>query len=1433
MSDPLPGDRLAGERARALHFALEQWRAVYVLVVVLLLAGVFVALNLPEQIYPTLSYSRVLVVAQDGDVAPTLLQSSITRPLEQQLASVLGVRAIDANSTQGTSTIALAFDAHVVDINVALQRVSAAISSLQVSLPKGTSLTIQEVDPSLYPVVGYALRSDRLSPMQLREAAQYQIRPQLLGLPGVSLVGISGGDNREYLVSVDPRRLAARHLTVDQLTTAIAETNTVTSVGHTDNQYVRSTILAMGQAHTANDIANIVIATADGTPITVGSVAAVVETTAPALSSASSNGKPAVIVNVFAQHGASFVGVARTADAAMRAITANTSDIHATRFWNQGTLVAGAIASLRDAILIGLALSTLVLYSFLRNWASTIVAAVVIPATIVITFAALGPLGQSLNLMTLGGLAIGVGLIIDDAIVVVENIYRHLDLGDLGRQAIVAATAEIAVPMISSTLTTIVVFAPLALVSGVPGAFFRALSIALAVALGISLLLALLVTPNVAARFLRRPARRHDAFFTGIQQRYERGLRFALERRAIVLGCAAAILAATVVIGTHLGTDFLPTLDEGAFELEFRLPAGTSLAETRRVAGQIEDIVRSDPGVASEATLVGLTFAATDTPGGVNTGILRATLERIDKRASIDVVMQRIGDRLHTVAPIVQFSTKQLLADMLNELSNTAAPIEIRVFGPEQTTLVPIATAVAARIARVPGISGAFSGVILHNPSLVITATTNSGAFGVTPAQLATDEAVAYGGDIVSSVLRAPLTVPIRVRYDLPLDPTIAQVRRAPIVTPSGDIEPIARLATLVQGPPESEINELNGRQYLAVTAQLDGRDLGSVVAGIKHQLASLQLPPGYSIQIAGAYALQNRSFREFAFALVLSIALVFFVMLVQFRSFLQPLAILGTIPLALFGAVLALYVTKISLNVSSLMGLILLVGLVVKNGILLLEYAHRRQEAGENVREALVYAARVRLRPILMTTLTALLGMVPLAFALGNGSALLQPLAVAVIGGLAFSTLFTLVVIPVLYDALCAIGFRGSPAMTVALIVSMTVGLARPALAQTPLTLGEALATAAALTGSASVATSLARRDAVVNEATASASFGLRSSLGIAPKTGAPAESTLTEELTLDVGSRDGRLGVLHAAQALSAQAQATAANARRRTAQGIVAAFFAVATDQAQRSAATANADLAARSLSAALERHRVGVAPLVDVERARAALATARADVASAEPALANDRATFAALIDRPTVEAVVAPEIFAAPDRATVTALALRTNPDVATARTTLQAAEAALLLARGQLHSSFVVGAGLQVTHQGAQTAVGPALEVGIATPLTRSLGRAGATSAEASAIAARAALVQSERDATQAALRVRAQALSLAERIEPLRGAMDAALDVARAELAGYRLGAVTSSDVVLAQTQLATARNALALAIVQAAQASVTLQLDMGALDR
>ncbi len=998
---------------------LEQWRAVYLIVAVVFAIGLVALARLPEAVYPPLTFSRILITAENGDLSPVLVRASISRPIEDQVRSVVGVTGVESTSAQGIAAISATFDPKAASPDVALQRVTAAIATVRAELPAETSIAIQQVDPSLAPDTGIGLSSPTLDAMALRELAQNELRPLVAAVPGVAGVTILAGDVREYLVALDPQRLAAHGIALETVTTALAESNRVESLGHSDTDAVRATLLASGEAHDAAGLARVPLGAPHGVPLTVGDVARVIEAPGPALWSGRTDGHAAVIVDVLTQHGSSVVDVTRDVRAAIARFAAVHAELRIDTFWNQALLVSDAVANLRDAILIGLALSTVVLYFFLRNWASTLVAAVVVPLTIVMTFAVMSALHQGLNLMTLGGLAVGVGLIIDDAIVVVENIYRHLARGEAGGATIAQAVSEIAVPMTSSTFTTIVVFVPLALLSGVTGAFFTALAVTVSIALAISLVLALVLTPTIALQALRVRPNDRNAFVAWTQARYEPLLRAVLAHRVVVLATGAALLAATVAIATNLATDFLPALDEGAFELHFALPAGATFAESARIGKQIENVVREDPAVADEATLVGLSLSALDISSGVNTGVVRATLVPRASRASIDDVMDRIERRIRALAPSAHVNASQLLADMLSDLSSTPAPIEIRLFGPEQSVLVPLAREVADRIGDVRGVRGAQSGAVFHDPSYVLRATPEAAAFGFSPAQLTSAERAAIGGTVVTSVLSGPLAIPVRVRYDAPASQSIDGILALPLVAPNGAVEPLGSLATLARGTPQSEIEERDGRQYLPVTAQLGERDLGATIGDIKDRLHGLALPAGYSYEIAGAYALQHTSFDEFAIAIAISVLLVFLIMLVQFRSFAQPLAIVITVPLALFGAVGTLWLTRISLNVFSLMGIILLVGLVVKNGILLLEYAHRRERVGDDVVTALVYAGRVRLRPILMTTLTALLGMLPLAFALGTGSELLQPLAVAVLGGLTFSTAFTLLVIPVVYASL------------------------------------------------------------------------------------------------------------------------------------------------------------------------------------------------------------------------------------------------------------------------------------------------------------------------------------------------------------------------------------------------------------------------------
>ncbi|MBV8116738.1 MAG: efflux RND transporter permease subunit [Candidatus Eremiobacteraeota bacterium] len=690
-------------------------------------------------------------------------------------------------------------------------------------------------------------------------------------------------------------------------------------------------------------------------------------------------------------------------------------------YWDATDLIVASQESLRDAILVGAVLALAVIFFFLRNLRMTLVAAIVIPAAMAIAIAALAAFGETLNIMSVGGLAIAVGLIIDDAIVVIEGIARTLrESPELPlRDAVIATMRRLIPPMTASTLTAVVVFVPLSLLGGVSGAFFRALALTLTCALLVSLALALFVTP-ILFRVLLGRATPHDEnpAVARALDRYEPVLRWALARRGSVYALAAGVLVLTVALVAVLPSDFLPQLDEGEFEIDYQMPVGTTLDASDAAATRMERVVTSDPAVAAEGRFTGIdTNGFSPTP--VRSGILRVKLKPPRVRDGFEQVADRLRDRLAAAVPSAQIAVHQILEDAINDVSGMPSPIEIVVSGNDQATLIAIATRIADGISSVPGIADPYSGVAQDDPTQRVTPDLNRMVRnGGDSATLADALAARTQGTIATSLTSAAMLVPVRV--------TVAGSDAATGGTPqrvslsSGTLA-LSQLAATNVDRTSTDVTQINGRRAIIVTANTRGANLSATIASVRSSIARAALPPGYTAEIAGAYQAQQDSFRQFAAVIAIAILLVFFVMLAAFGSFRQPLVILAAVPLAPIGVALGLTVTRTAFNVSSFMGLLLLVGLVVKNGILLIDATNRNRLAGMDVTAALVHGARERLRPILMTTLAAIFGLLPLAFGIGAGAAMERPLAIAVVGGLSTATLFTLVLIPVLYAALCA----------------------------------------------------------------------------------------------------------------------------------------------------------------------------------------------------------------------------------------------------------------------------------------------------------------------------------------------------------------------------------------------------------------------------
>jgi CzcA family heavy metal efflux pump len=991
-------------------------KAIALAVALAVVAGTIAWLSLPRGLYPELSFPRVAVVATLPDATSEMVLLNVTRPLEEALAPLLGVRRVRSKTIRGAVEIDLQFDPES-DMVLSLQLVQARLAEARGELPDHTQLVAERVTPTSFPI--FTINVDgALPPARLRDVALYQVRPALSRVPGVGPITVTAGAEREWEVIVDPARAEAAGLTVDEIARRVAETNKLTTVGRVDRAYRRYTILLRGDAPQPSALADLVVGGSERAPVRLGDVARIDEGQAdPRLVVRSSRGHAAVL-NIARRVGGDVIALDHGIERALAQLEHELpTGVTLTPVYQQASLIEAATGAVRDAILVGAALSALVLLAFLRSGRATLIAALAIPSSLLAACAVIWVCHGSLNLMSLGGLAIAVGLVIDDAVVVVEIIHRELAAGRSPSEAAEVGVTQLAGPVISSTVTTVVVFTPLAFLSGVVGAFFAALSLALAAAVLASLVIALTVIPLLSSRLLHKVEHAQPGWDERLSTRYASGLRRALRRPAIVVAIAVAVVAGGALAGLSVETGFLPEFDEGAYVLDYFTPIGTSLAEADQLATGIDDILRADPDVEAFTRRLGAELGpprATET----SRGDFMVRLHK--KHRPMEELMSEQRQLVAAKLPGVRVELLQLLQDMLGDLEGNPEPIELKLFGEDHAELRRQAKRVAEAIRDITGLTDLFDGQVACSPERVVRIDPVAvGRVGLTTDAVAAQLSAALLGAEATPLPEHDRLVPVRVRWPDGTRLDERALERVRLKTPAGAWVPLASLAHFDDGCVPSEIQRENLRLMVPVTARLEGRDLGSAVAEVEKRLHAIELPRGYTVEIGGQRLSQAESFRALATALAAAIALVLLVLVFQFGRFDAPIAILAATPVALAGGLAALLATRIALNVSSLLGAILLVGLVVKNGILLLTRAAERRRAGAPLDEALAEAAALRLRPILMTTLCTLVGLFPLALGLGAGAELHRPLAVAVLGGLTLSTLGTLFVVPALYALL------------------------------------------------------------------------------------------------------------------------------------------------------------------------------------------------------------------------------------------------------------------------------------------------------------------------------------------------------------------------------------------------------------------------------
>jgi CzcA family heavy metal efflux pump len=997
-------------------FCRRNSRAVFLISAALTLAGLVSLFRLPSNIYPELTFPRIVVLVHAGDLSPDAMLLTVTRPIEEEVSTVLGVRRVRSRTIRGAAEISVLFSPEM-DMQQALQLVQARVNEARATLPADTDLQVERLTPAVFPILSLVLNGN-VPDADLRDYAVYNLRPLFSRVPGVARVEVDASDTREISVILDPQKALAHRLSLPDIADRLRATNNIASVGRLDSNYQQYLVLTNTQFKSIEDVGNTVIGNDPQSAVQLREIATIREGTADRRTLVTGNGRPAAVINVTRQIGGNIISVSdQIKNLALHTQNVIPATLHLSIVYDLAQFVKESMSSVRDAILIGGFLAILILFVFLRQGRITLVAALSLPLTVVATFFFVKIFGGTLNLMSLGGLAIAIGLVIDDSVVVVENIYRHFGAGEQIDEAAEKGTAELVGPVLGSTLTTVVVFLPLGLLQGVVGDFFSALSLTLTASVLLSLFYSLTLIPLLSEYVLKNSKFRQSSsrFIEPVNRVYETGIRWAITHRAFVVSAAGILVALAVLAYFGLGTGFLPQMDEGGFVVDYLTPPGTSLTATDSIVRQMEQMVAALPEQSAFVRRTGTELGLFVTEQNKGEILVKLKPQSQRSRRAEEVIEDLRGQITKNIAGIdVEFI--QILQDMLGDLEGSPEPVEVKLFGSSSDELILMADEIGKKVQKIRGLVD-FKGPRRGNPELLINVDPGLASHvGLTVDQVSQQVRDGLLGDSSTDLRRSDRLIPIRIRYPDDFRYQEQNIRQYPVLTPGKQIVPLESLASITKGRGQNELLRENQRLMVVLTARLENRDLGSAIADVKRLLASEKLPVGYTCEIGGQYESQQSSFRDLLFVLGLAIAAVFTVLVIQFRAFLPSLVIISAAPLSMVGVFFLLLLTRTPLNVSSLMGIVLMVGLVVKNGIILFEY-YERLHGKLSVADALVQAGRIRLRPILMTTLCTLFGLLPLALGLGSGAELQKPLAIAVIGGLSVSMLVSLVIMPVLYS--------------------------------------------------------------------------------------------------------------------------------------------------------------------------------------------------------------------------------------------------------------------------------------------------------------------------------------------------------------------------------------------------------------------------------
>lgn len=1004
---------------------------------VVVVLGGFYLTRLRLDLLPQIIYPQVRATVTYPGVAPEVMEEQVTKVLETALATTENVVRIETNTSEGRSEVDLHFR-YGTDVNFALQDASKNLDRARARLPRDADPpTIFKFDPAQSPVFEAGFSSRTRSLVDLRQWVELKLRPQLLTVEGVASVDVAGGLVREIRVTLDQERLRSYGLAVADVLDALRNENQDVAVGNVTSPEYDVSGKAQGKFHSIADVRAVLLpARTSGRRIPLAEVATVSDTSREQRLWARLDGVPAVRVSIRKQPDANTVGVTDGVIAVLRDLRASRfipDDVTNEMLFNQAFFINGSVHSVREAALLGAGLAMLVVLLFLGSLRKTVIIGLSIPLAVLATFVIMGMGNLTLNIMSMGGLALGVGMLVDNAIVMIENIFRHSKLlgGGHSEDAAHAGAAEVTSAVVASTMTHLAAVVPFLMITGLAALIFRELVLTISFAIAASLATALTLVPMLSAQLAKvrrssgiersRPVLWFQRVLDRVTERYRRVIRWAVPRRWLVLGGSFLALAVTLPLTRSLGSEFLPTVDDGNVGVNLSLAPGTSPVRTNEIANRLEHLVRDMPHVRHVFVTAGGSLQGSGTVERGGRGSLDVQLrpapERRDMPAArwVTELQRRIdsiaipGGRIFTRGPRIRGLRTNI----------SGSDVAVKIQGENLDTLGLLGRDVLARLQGIPGLEGLQPSTEDASPQLAIRIDRQRAAdLGLSVAAVGQTVRTALDGAIPTRFTDGANEYDLRVR--LPRERFRSAEDVGSVALFAGRDAPIylRDVAAVKLGMGPTSILRENQNRQLRITGNVnkDVSNTGDVMAEVRARLADFQPPDGYGLIYGGEEESIRENSKNLAIVTVLAIFLVFVVMAVQYESFTNPLVIIVSVPLALVGVAVALWVSSTPLSAPVLLGVILLAGIVTNNAILLVEYVELQRERGMRMEEAVVAAGAVRLRPILMTTLTTVLGMLPLALGLGEGSEMMQPLAIAVIGGLSVSTLLTLVVIPCSY---------------------------------------------------------------------------------------------------------------------------------------------------------------------------------------------------------------------------------------------------------------------------------------------------------------------------------------------------------------------------------------------------------------------------------